>query len=580
MHEELVAILTQLTTGDEKTMRDAKKRLNAWWKQQDRPISDDRCQEIAVAYLPWIGNFNTLDIPHQVAFIEALWIPFLVAGNQRDVADLFSSFILMVIQHSSGKVRRALVRVSDWFVLSLHPVFESEAKTEEKRQYVAWAQEQFCSLVFQVEALLEKYNDPGFQRYTYVSGIPAGVYKSLQQLMTEVLLRSPKYTALYEKFLARAVRGAPQFSHKPEQSTHTVEPDTEDTLLVPRSLEELGHFFECIVTGEIPGEEDVRRNAPISMLERGDFVRLHQEGILDRMFRRWMQTNWSWRQWTTKIKGETPRQELGISHPGLQDGTATIALRCEEQNGVPSVIPTLLDVGRGNALFLSGVQRGRFPSSVPTDTERRDDAEFASFLAWMRRGGGLTDIENDPYAPWRWFLNNVSTQLVAALPLIVGHAERMRLAEEIRFFLHTAVKAQGVHLDDFIFFDELFYATWEALRTCEKIPTLDALQAQIVEERHKHTMDHAKRLLFFLGKFFDKYVLYPADRYFGALEIVWTDQASFVGDLAAISAVWKERQPIPEDTASDPMLVDTVQPAELWFSPCTAFRVLGEFRDV
>jgi hypothetical protein len=59
----------------------------------------------------------------------------------------------------------------------------------------------FGFFVCAVEELIRKYDEPRFHRYKYVDSMPASVYKSLQQLITEVLLRSEFYEGMYNEFL-------------------------------------------------------------------------------------------------------------------------------------------------------------------------------------------------------------------------------------------------------------------------------------------------------------------------------------------------------------------------------------------
>jgi len=51
-----------------------------------------------------------------------------------------------------------------------------------------------------VEGLLEKYEEPKFRRYKYINSMPASIYKSLQKLVVEVLLRNKYCEELYQQF--------------------------------------------------------------------------------------------------------------------------------------------------------------------------------------------------------------------------------------------------------------------------------------------------------------------------------------------------------------------------------------------
>ncbi|MBU2633267.1 hypothetical protein KJ751_02055 [Patescibacteria group bacterium] len=69
--------------------------------------------------------------------------------------------------------------------------------------------ERFFGFVYRVEQLLEKYEDPKFNRYKYIDSMPPSVYKSLQYLITEKLLRTERYENLYKDFLRKKF-GAPR----------------------------------------------------------------------------------------------------------------------------------------------------------------------------------------------------------------------------------------------------------------------------------------------------------------------------------------------------------------------------------
>src|SRR3989338_1727822 len=165
MHnDDLHAILTRVTTGDRQVIRDAKKELQQWWRKT-RGLERERCdRDIKETYFPFLDRFQTFDSSmHQAAFIETLWIPFFALGNEH--FDAFVPFVLQTVQHPSGAVRRALVHVSDWLVMSLIPLFEKQSHTPEGRVEVRKNQERFTAFVFAVEQLLGKYAKPEWERY-------------------------------------------------------------------------------------------------------------------------------------------------------------------------------------------------------------------------------------------------------------------------------------------------------------------------------------------------------------------------------------------------------------------------------
>ena len=70
-----------------------------------------------------------------------------------------------------------------------------------------------------VEALLNRYYEPKYKRYKYVSSMPVGIYKSLQILLTEKLLPSEYYQNLYDEYL-RNLKGVVPTLLSPDSTYH------------------------------------------------------------------------------------------------------------------------------------------------------------------------------------------------------------------------------------------------------------------------------------------------------------------------------------------------------------------------
>lgn len=127
-------------------------------------------------------------------------------GAERHFEEL-RDFVLKYIQHPSGKVRIAVVRACDYLALDCGIPLQflqhgNQADiTPEARETGRKALLRFGYFVRAVEALLRQYEEPRFRRYKYVEAMPASVYKSLQQLLVEKLLRTEFYRELYDDFL-------------------------------------------------------------------------------------------------------------------------------------------------------------------------------------------------------------------------------------------------------------------------------------------------------------------------------------------------------------------------------------------
>ncbi len=150
-----------------------------------------------------IKNFDEIqDIDHQAYFINIIKWPLYAIGEEY--FEDWVKFILKYIQHPSGKIRQAVLHFSDYLitniVISLR--FSEDRKiSKADRQKVEKNKERFGHFIYTVEYLLGRYDEPKFSRYKYINSMPASVYKSLQKLMVEHLLRNEYYEKLYADFL-------------------------------------------------------------------------------------------------------------------------------------------------------------------------------------------------------------------------------------------------------------------------------------------------------------------------------------------------------------------------------------------
>lgn len=156
-------------------------------------------------FLEELKNFEQIkDIDHQAYFINTLKWPLWAIGEEyfEDWAD----FLLKYIQHPSGKIRQAVIHATEYLILDiavdLRYVSErGKDLTPDLKESVAKNRARFGCFVMTVEDLLDRYYEPRFKKYKYVSSLPIGVYKSLNKLIAEVLLRSEYYEKLYQDFL-------------------------------------------------------------------------------------------------------------------------------------------------------------------------------------------------------------------------------------------------------------------------------------------------------------------------------------------------------------------------------------------
>jgi len=81
-----------------------------------------------------------------------------------------------------------------------------------------------------------------------------------------------------------------------------------------------------------------------------------------------------------------------------------------------------------------------------------------------------------------------------------------------------------------------------------------------------------------LGVAFDRYFLFPIDRYFGGMECVWTSRESFFDEMGLTITFLKNNLKPPEfnpEAKKDFDITDTLSDLRyIWFAPPTAFRFL------
>ncbi len=203
MENPLKKYIDKIKTGKKEEIKEAQKQIEKYWHEvyiPDRPRGE---KEFSV-FVEEIKNFDKIqDIDRKAKFISTLKWPFLVIG--REYFEDFSEFILKYIQHPSGKIRQAVINVCFYLVIQVTWGVKGGDKEcffdEEKKKNIML----FGRFVDKAEALLEKYYEPRFRPYKYISSLPPSVYKSLQKLIIEQILRSKNYEDIYNEYKVNSV---------------------------------------------------------------------------------------------------------------------------------------------------------------------------------------------------------------------------------------------------------------------------------------------------------------------------------------------------------------------------------------
>lgn len=218
MKTHLKNLIQIITTDSPAEVKLAQKQVEKFWHDFYIPHREEGRLAFAV-FWEEIENFEQIkDAEHQAYFINTLKWPLYAAGEEN--FEFIAEFFLKYIQHPSGKIRQAIIRAADYLIYGL--ILDAGRYHRDLvkpgvnlQELVARDKRRFGILVMIAERLAEKYFEPKFKRYKYISSLPAGVYKSLEIFIAENLLRSEYYEKVYAEYKNdRLQRVLPQLKFK------------------------------------------------------------------------------------------------------------------------------------------------------------------------------------------------------------------------------------------------------------------------------------------------------------------------------------------------------------------------------
>ena len=208
MKTHLKTLIQTIINGTPAEVKVAQKQVEKFWRNFYIPNRKEGSLAFS-AFLEEMRNFAQIkDADHQAYFINTLKWP-LWGGVGEEHFEEWAEFFLTHIQHSSGKIRQAVIHATEYLVHDLRldkrrdfEIVRSQGlKREEFEKIVQNNIRRFGNFVMDIENLIDRYYKPKFRRYKYVSGLPAGVYKSLNMLITEALLPGDYQKSIYQDFL-------------------------------------------------------------------------------------------------------------------------------------------------------------------------------------------------------------------------------------------------------------------------------------------------------------------------------------------------------------------------------------------
>ena len=330
-------------------------------------------------------------------------------------------------------------------------------------------------------------------------------------------------------------------------------------------------------------------------LNDGDIALLAKTGILNRIFRKWMQTTWLNDGNSRHFDGSTPRQELSALYPDLGKGRDFISAKLEQtRTGEWTVAPRYfskkeLSQCRGGA-FEIGLDRLRSCSDGEV-FEPQMDCEFGAFIGlldMMEKAGGkppTTAEYGDEFTHYlSLFMSAAPANIILNCGLDLKENAYMKIVAELSHYLQWLFYHQGKGDDDYFGADPVFKNLWDILKKAEKDLATYEEMAKTSDKRADKLVQKSKafkkstEIFYRLGVAFDRYFLFPLDRYFGGLECVWTCKETFYDQMAVtINSLKNNLKPKRDIKAKKKYLDigDTIYDLRYnWFAPPTAFRFL------
>ena len=354
----------------------------------------------------------------------------------------------------------------------------------------------------------------------------------------------------------------------------------------------INEFEEFIPEGLDQKESKQGENLKLNNKEIKD---LSKKGIINRIFRRWYQTNWGYEKISDYFAGETPRQELSRIYPGINQGKDYLSVNLIKQGNDWKIKPYYYSerfLQAQGGLFLYGLKKLGKEKEQKKISEPFFDLEFKEFINWLDFAEQGIDkaikhdyaSKNDFFKYWNLFLKIASTNIVLNLGIEkLNEKQFCDFCFKIRDCLINFFASQSSGKDNYLYFDQIFSKLWEIIRKFDK-NLMDYKELIEIKETGIKKIKKDKRIkksikhFHTLGITLDRYILFPIERYFGGAETVWTDKQLFLNDLYVTIQVLKGNIDLNSIKNKKKAILDANSFFDLryaWFSPCTTFRLIG-----
>src|SRR3989338_100838 len=354
--------------------------------------------------------------------------------------------------------------------------------------------------------------------------------------------------------------------------------------------------FDEIMPGKMSKKDSQwKKKFSLSKKEMQDFSEL---GIVNRIFRRWFQTNWGYEKVSDYFEGETPRYELSRMYPGIRQGKDYFSVNLEKQGDEWNVRPYYYSesfLKSEGGIFMYGLKKVREDKKNGKIHEPFFDVEFRDFIHWLDSGnakvankaGEESHAGSEFFKYWDLFLKMAPANIVLNIKIRkLNESEFLDLCFSIKNFLVKLFSSQPRGYNEYLLYDDAFGALWETIRVFDDellsyAELITATKSGKNIEKFKKDQKPKKSIecMYSLGILFDRYILFPIERYFNGAELVWTSHDIFLEDLSGTMLTLKGE--LTDDSLDDKEnnFLDTISPFDLkymWYAPCTAFRLTGE----
>ncbi len=199
-------IIETLKTGSPADIRIAKKDLKNIVNKDYLYGDKKQRKKVIKDLLPFIDEArrfeNIKDLDRQVYFLDALNTVMIAIGEEE--LEFFQDFIYKYIQHPSGKLRQAILRIgANFYYFSIDVIIENcndDNLSKKEKEICETKRFSFFLFLDAIENLMGRHYSSEYDKYEYIDDMPPSIYKSLEMLFWR-MTRDKEMMKEYSNFL-------------------------------------------------------------------------------------------------------------------------------------------------------------------------------------------------------------------------------------------------------------------------------------------------------------------------------------------------------------------------------------------